>query len=743
MTDRARYDIVLVSDFRFPGGTSASMAQEIRAQAAAGYSTALVQLPTSLLKRPRPINSKIQRCVIEGLADLVVPDTPLDARLLVCRHPVVFTERPVVTLDIVAEHKVMVVNQAPFDATETEPFYDVPAAAAMIRELFGDGFVWTPIGPIVRDAFEQVAQGLDLLDWDWHNILDPEEWEVRRTGFVGDRPVLGRHSRPHYRKWPETREAILAAYPDDPAVEVRVLGGAEVPQRILGRIPDNWTVLPFGATSAARFLADLDFFVYFHHPGLNEAFGRAILEALATGAVVIIPAHFRRLFGDSCRYGEATDVRRIVDELHADPEAFLEQSRRGQAFVREHFSHDTHVRRIASFIGEPEHGTPTPLVRQAKPRTRLLFMTSNGGGLGHITRMLALARRARDDFQPLFFTLSQSFGFVRDQGFPVEFCPSRDYSHLSREGWSMLFEQRFRAVIETHRPSAVVFDGTNPYPGIGAVHEVYPDIPFVWSRRGMWKPGMGADNLTRVDYFDHVLAPGDFCDEIDGGLTITTADPIPCTDVPPITMLDEDELVPRVDAAAALGLDPGRPAVLVQLADPDGDRLARTLEQVVERLGREEGLQLCVPQSITLGRATLERHDLVSPRIYPLSRYLRAFDFAVSATGYNTFHELVAFKVPAIYVPKPETSLDDQDGRARYAEQVGVGLCVERFDAGAFDKALTRMMDPGERARMVAELERRATGNGARQAVAVVEALAAGAPLPTTEAEPAETGASA
>ena len=721
--ERRTYDVVIASDFRFPGGTSASIAQEIRAQAAAGYTTALVQTSVSLLKRPRPINAKIQRCVVEGLADLVLADEPLHARILIMRHPVSFAEMPAVRPDVTADHKVMVVNQAPFDETQAEPFYDVPTVAANVERLFGAGTVWTPIGPIVRDNLLAVGRGIDILDWDWHNILDPEEWATDRTEFSSDRPVIGRHSRPHYRKWPETLEQILAAYPDDPGIEVKILGGAEVPQRVLGRLPDNWSVLEFNEVPAVNFLQSLDFFVYFHHPGLNEAFGRAMLEALATGAVVILPHHFERLFGGSCLYGEPADVVPIVKRLYANPEAYRAQSRRGVEWVKDSFSHKTHARRISTFVGEPDKPAPRKAIRTA-PKPRAMFITSNGGGLGHLTRMMAMARRASDDIQPMFFTLSQSYGLVAEQGFPVEFCPSRDYSELSREGWSILFERRLHSVLKTYQPEVVIFDGTNPYPGLGVAHEQHSEIPFVWSRRGMWRPGLGADNLARAHFFDLVIEPSDFCDEVDVGATATARDPIPVEKVAPITLLDPGELVDREAAAAALGVDPERPTVLVDLADPDPERMAIALDHIIERLADRPGTQIVSPKSLTTTRANLSNAEVVTPSVYPLSRYFAAFDFAVSATGYNTFHELVRFGVPTIFIPKPETSLDDQDARARYAEQVGVGLCVERFSPGAFDAALEKILVPGARDSMRSKAADLCPDNGAGAAMRLLEDIA-------------------
>ena len=47
-------------------------------------------------------------------------------------------------------------------------------------------------------------------------------------------------------------------------------------------------------------------------------------------------------------------------------------------------------------------------MNQAPPgeRHRVLFVTSNGTGLGHLTRTMAIARRLDERFQPLILTLS-------------------------------------------------------------------------------------------------------------------------------------------------------------------------------------------------------------------------------------------------------------------------------------------------------------------------------------------------
>ena len=55
---------------------------------------------------------------------------------------------------------------------------------------------------------------------------------------------------------------------------------------------------------------------------------------------------------------------------------------------------------------------------------RILFVTSNGTGLGHLTRSMAIARRLDPALEPLFLTLSAAAPVVRELGFPVEYMAS-------------------------------------------------------------------------------------------------------------------------------------------------------------------------------------------------------------------------------------------------------------------------------------------------------------------------------
>ena len=109
----SNYDIVSVSDFRLPGGSNASIAEEIKAQAAAGYSTGLVHIP--VYDRDHPINPRIQACLDAGLATLVGEDTRVSTRLLTIRPPKVAEELHPQLTTVSAELTLVVVNQPASD----------------------------------------------------------------------------------------------------------------------------------------------------------------------------------------------------------------------------------------------------------------------------------------------------------------------------------------------------------------------------------------------------------------------------------------------------------------------------------------------------------------------------------------------------------------------------------------------------------------------------------------------------
>ncbi|NRB18010.1 MAG: hypothetical protein HRU33_10715 [Rhodobacteraceae bacterium] len=258
---------------------------------------------------------------------------------------------------------------------------------------------------------------------DWSNLLDFDTWKPRPE--QPERPaagqiVIGRHSRPQINKWPARREDAVLVYPECPDILVRMLGVPEQLSQVFAPIPANWLPFEFSQHAVHGFLRDLDFYVYFHSPDWVEAFGYCVLEAIATGIPAILPRHFQPLFGAAALYAEPSEVEGIIRDLAADKEAYIEHVRSARVDVERRFSIEHFPDRLSALKPDwqTQHNKPAKSAKR-----RIVFMTSNGVGLGHLTRALAIASRLPDDTEVAFFTLSQAFKLAEDAGYLTQFIP--------------------------------------------------------------------------------------------------------------------------------------------------------------------------------------------------------------------------------------------------------------------------------------------------------------------------------
>ena len=353
---------------------------------------------------------------------------------------------------------------------------------------------------------------------------------------------------------------------------------------------------------------------------------------------------------------------------------------------------------------------------------KVLFATSNGTGLGHLNRAMAVARRLPAGHESVLFTLSQAVPVVAGAGFRVEYHPSyRRPGSGSDWQWNMRLRRRLEALLEREQPDLLVFDGVHPYRALTHVLTA-PGAPrSLWCRRPLWREGSATAPLARTPAVDAVLEPGERAASLDRGPTAARRDE--AIRVDPVVDLDAAELLERERAASELGLDPDMPTALVNLGQ--GGASDRAVARVLARLAAEPGLQvaalqssigagLSVPEGVRLLRAT-----------FPMSRYFRAFDLAVAAAGYNAFHELIAFGVPSLFVPMPRLT-DDQAARARWAAEQGCGRALSGPGDPALEDELGALLDGAERERLRRGCAERFTGNGAADAATVVARLAAG-----------------
>lgn len=351
---------------------------------------------------------------------------------------------------------------------------------------------------------------------------------------------------------------------------------------------------------------------------------------------------------------------------------------------------------------------------------RILFTTSNGTGLGHLTRSMAIARRLGPELEPLFLTLSAAAPVVREMGFPVEYVPSYGTPGSGNDlRWSRRLRARLRAAVSEADPAVVVFDGTHPYEALlGALR---PESAAVWCRRPLWKQGSSRAPLGREGAFDAVLEPGELAESEDRGPTVARRDR--AHRVAPIVLLDRDELLPRAEAEAELGLEPGRINVLVALGQ--GAEVREATARCLRHLAGRDDVQVAALSSAIAAAEEGTEGVIALRATYPMSRYFAAFDAAVAAAGYNAYHELIALGVPSLFVPMRRDT-DDQPARSRYAQRAGLGLGGESAADPRLEGLLDELLDDGTRDAIRTRLASVDLPNGAGDAADWLCDLAAG-----------------
>lgn len=338
-----RFDVLIVGDLRFPGGTSAAIAHELRALRSTSYSVGLYHVESAYLRRKAGWQREIVAELRHGAVEVIPADGKAEGKVLFVHSPWVLPK--MAPTQLTAPIRVLVAHHPPTDA-RGRLYYDPWLVEEHARRAFGGGLVWAPISPVCRDAFDAAGLTFPRLRMDWTNLLFVDDWGAARSGLIGEVPIVGRHSRPRKVKWPNNREVLFQAYPNGGDIAVKLMGLSDGVKELVQDRPSNWQILETDEIPVVEFLKTIDFFVYFHHPEWLEAFGRTIAEAAAAGCVVIVPPYFQRTFGDACIYCEPADALALVRATAAEPQRFAERSLRGRRIIDERYGPSSYLARL-------------------------------------------------------------------------------------------------------------------------------------------------------------------------------------------------------------------------------------------------------------------------------------------------------------------------------------------------------------------------------------------------------------
>ena len=345
----------------------------------------------------------------------------------------------------------------------------------------------------------------------------------------------------------------------------------------------------------------------------------------------------------------------------------------------------------------------------------IILATSNGIGMGHLTRASAVAAELKSFANPIIISMAAGVVEVpKIAGVRFEYIPGRDRKWMGRFAWDRYLRDRIVALIDETGAKIVSFDGVVPYPGIIGIKSIRPDVKLVWVRRGFWQKSSRSYLLSlQSKMMDLIITPGDFGQSYDNGPTVNRNDDVL---VAPISIYDSKTALSRQAARNLLGIDQSRPAVLVQLGVGEADLNAK-MNAALSGLLNWPNLQVVLtkePIDANGNQLAPAGLDIKIVRHFPLANVLAAFDAAICAAGYNSVHEELAAKIPTLFIPNIRGT-DNQVARAAWAADNQMALSVDQSDLKQITAAVAQLAVQSVRDNLASNCKNLSDVTGAQQ----------------------------
>jgi predicted glycosyltransferase len=367
----------------------------------------------------------------------------------------------------------------------------------------------------------------------------------------------------------------------------------------------------------------------------------------------------------------------------------------------------------------------------------------NGSGLGHLTRVVAilrwmkrLARLAGVHLDAYILTSSESPGLALEEGFVAFKIPSKTAvreAGLPKEDYLRLARQWVWHSLGLIKPDLLLVD---TFPG-GSFGELIHALDVARSRvfihRAMKEEFAQSEGVQALlPFYDRILIP---VEPSSPSQEVHPQVAERVRHVGPIMLRSREEMRPRDEARRRLGIPVDKLGVWLS-AGGGGDALAgRVIGGLVESLTDEPDLHLVVGAGPLYRGAPLRGPGITWLTAFHAMEDFAGLDFAISAAGYNSFHELLHAGVPTAFFAQ-EKIADEQSRRVRAAAEAGCALALNTEGQAAplaeeLKRVVAALRDSEYRASLSDKAREFVPTNDARDAA--LEALATILPVDVLE----------
>lgn len=490
---------------------------------------------------------------------------------------------------------------------------------------------------------------------------------------------------------------LLSAMDQLPGYRLRVILPGKGKDQVKATRHAHLTVFGLSELPPATFAARADIAAFFGDGVPGERMAAFALDLMRSGKIAIdctagaglVAAGAPALRGPEDLGALANYVQHTV---------LVNRREIGRQAMRSPWLAQRSVEPLEAALGLP---APTPAPDADAPAARrVVFLPTNGVGLGHARRCALIAAEIdRADAAPAFAAFPSCIPLLRAEGFDCLPLVQKSPDHPEDHANDLLTYLRLRHALSPG--DRLVFDGGYVFDSV--LRTIYEKaLEATWVRRGLWQAGqLQGATLDRERAFARVIVPGEAFAELNadrGGTRVHPVGPV----VQRRTLPDVPARAAGRDRLAALAGVRFEHLVVTMLGGgvaADRGAQAQAVAAIAE--GRRGCLNLVViwPGGVVPSGLSGWRNTRVVQTRDALSLCLLA-DLAISATGYNSFHEILYHGIPAIFVPQMAVFMDDQERRARAASDRGLAETVLAHELLLLDREIAAFLD-GDRAERV------------------------------------------
>ncbi|GAA1109615.1 glycosyltransferase family 2 protein [Nesterenkonia jeotgali] len=326
--DPRKVDVAYVADWRGEEGVQRSALDELEQLAAAGLRVGVVHIDSWKFSQGKmgPFTPALQDGIMDRKWSLLRLDERAEVDLVVVRDPRALQFLPQEQCGLSIRRLMVLTDEDPADGEFRG--YDVLSCGENARQVFGVEPEWAAMRaglPVLEDVRRLGGQ---IIERSFPHVMAEAYWRDRPSRTHRVRPVVGRHARSLNDAWPEDPTTIARLWPLGGDADVWFRGSATEAFEVLdvSETPRAWVVFAPHHLSAGDFLSALDFYVT-TSAGSTLREVREILEAVASGCIVIVPEAYRPLLGNAAIYASPDQVPERVSALWSSPLTMHRQRR--------------------------------------------------------------------------------------------------------------------------------------------------------------------------------------------------------------------------------------------------------------------------------------------------------------------------------------------------------------------------------------------------------------------------------